>query len=193
MASGHRALWKGFLKFGEVSCGVALYTAASTSERITFNSINKVTGNRVNRVFIDSETEERVEREDQTKGFEIENGHYIVIDPEEVAATEPGRRETRSQPRSTGSDRFCFLKRRTIVENRKPFRDLEHATPDGRERPGPARLGRRRQVIEAALRGCRNAKGHAKAWPFSFGAKPGFSACGRGSACARTRSPAAPR
>lgn len=89
MASAHRAQWKGFLKFGEVSCGVALYTAASTSERITFNTINTATGNRVNRVFVDSETEERVERESQTKGFEIENGQYIIIDPEEVAATIP--------------------------------------------------------------------------------------------------------
>lgn len=29
MATGHRAQWKGFIKFGEVSFGVALYTAAS--------------------------------------------------------------------------------------------------------------------------------------------------------------------
>jgi DNA end-binding protein Ku len=94
MASGHRAQWKGFLKFGEVSCGVALYTAASTSERITFNTINKATGNRVNRVFIDSETEERVERDAQTKGFEIDNGQYIIIDPEEVAATIPESNKT---------------------------------------------------------------------------------------------------
>ncbi len=94
MASGHRALWKGFLKFGEVSCGVALYSAASTSERITFNTINRATGNRVNRVFIDSETEERVEREAQTKGFEIDNGQYILIDPEEVAATIPESNKT---------------------------------------------------------------------------------------------------
>ena len=45
-----RAQWKGFIKFGEVSCGVGLYTAASTSERISFHTINKKTGNRVNRV-----------------------------------------------------------------------------------------------------------------------------------------------
>jgi DNA end-binding protein Ku len=94
MASGQRAQWKGFIKFGEVSCGVALYTAASTSDRITFNTINKATGNRVNRVFIDSETEERVEKEAQTKGFEIENGQYIIIDPEEVTATIPESNKT---------------------------------------------------------------------------------------------------
>jgi DNA end-binding protein Ku len=94
MASGHRSQWKGFLKFGGVSCGVALYTAASTSERIAFNTINKASGNRVNRVFIDSETEDRVEKEKQTKGFEIENGQYIIIDPEEVAATIPESNKT---------------------------------------------------------------------------------------------------
>jgi DNA end-binding protein Ku len=89
-----RAQWKGFIKFGQVSCGVALYTAASTSDRITFNTINTQTGHRVNRIFIDSETEEPVPKELQTKGFEIENGQYIVIDPEEVAATIPESSKT---------------------------------------------------------------------------------------------------
>ncbi|WP_312224179.1 non-homologous end joining protein Ku [Rhizobium rhizoryzae] len=92
--AGQRAQWKGFIKFGEVSAGVALYTAASTSDRITFNTINKATGNRVNRVFIDSETGELVKKEMQTKGFEIENGQYIVIDPDEVAATIPESNKT---------------------------------------------------------------------------------------------------
>jgi len=92
--AGQRAQWKGFIKFGEVSCGVALYTAASTSERITFNTINTATGNRVNRVFIDSDTEEPVAKEAQTKGFEIENGQYIIIDPDEVAATIPESNKT---------------------------------------------------------------------------------------------------
>ncbi|MBY5325252.1 non-homologous end joining protein Ku [Rhizobium leguminosarum] len=94
MPSGQRAQWKGFLKFGEVSCGVALYTAASTSERITFNTINKATGNRVNRIFIDSETEDPVPKEAQTKGFEIEDGRYIIIDPEEVSAAIPESNKT---------------------------------------------------------------------------------------------------
>ncbi|MGR9289921.1 non-homologous end joining protein Ku [Rhizobium leguminosarum] len=94
MPSGQRAQWKGFLKFGEVSCGVALYTAASTSERITFNTINKATGNRVNRIFVDSETEDPVPKEAQTKGFEIENCQYIIIDPEEVSAAIPGSNKT---------------------------------------------------------------------------------------------------
>jgi DNA end-binding protein Ku len=85
----HRAQWKGFIKFGEVSCGVGLYTAASTAERLTFNTINTTTGNRVNRVFIDSDTEEPVPKEAQIKGFEVESGQYLHIDPEEISATIP--------------------------------------------------------------------------------------------------------
>lgn len=92
--AAHRAQWKGFLKVGEVSCGIALYTAASTSDRISFNTINKATGHRVNRVFIDSSTEEVVAREQQTKGFEINDGHYVIIDPDEIAAAIPGSNKT---------------------------------------------------------------------------------------------------
>jgi len=81
-----RANWKGFIKFGEVACAVALYTAASSSERIAFNTLNRATGNRVRRGFIDSETGDPVEREDQVKGYEIESGDYVVLEPDEIAA-----------------------------------------------------------------------------------------------------------
>jgi len=84
-----RANWKGFIKFGEVACPVALYTAASSSERIAFNTLNLRTGNRVKREFIDSETGDPVERDAQVKGYEIENGQYIVLEPDEVAAAVP--------------------------------------------------------------------------------------------------------
>jgi DNA end-binding protein Ku len=84
-----RANWKGFLKFGEVACGVALYTAASSSERIAFNTLNRKTGNRVKREFIDSETGDPVERDDQVKGYEIDSGQYVVLEPDEVAAAVP--------------------------------------------------------------------------------------------------------
>lgn len=89
-----RANWKGFIKFGEVACSVALYTAASSSERIAFTTINRATGNRVRREFVDSETGEPVGREDQVKGYEIENGDYIVLEPEEVAAAIPDSDKT---------------------------------------------------------------------------------------------------
>jgi DNA end-binding protein Ku len=85
----HRAQWKGHLKVGEVTCAVGLYTAASTAERITFHTINQATGNRVKREFIDSETEEVVEHDQQIKGFQVDSGDYIEIDPEEVTGVIP--------------------------------------------------------------------------------------------------------
>ena len=87
--AAHRAQWKGHLKIGELSCAVGLYTAASTSERISYHMINESTGNRLKREFIDSVTEEVVERDQQIKGFETGNGDYIMIDPDEVAAVVP--------------------------------------------------------------------------------------------------------
>lgn len=87
--TAHRAQWKGHLKIGELSCTVGLYTAASTSDRISFHMLNQKTGNRLKRGFIDSETEEVVERDQQVKGFETGSGEYIMIDPEEVAAVIP--------------------------------------------------------------------------------------------------------
>jgi len=89
-----RANWKGYIKFGEVACAVALYTAASSSERIAFNTLNRATGNRVRREFVDSETGDPVERDDQVKGYEIENGDYVVLEPEEVEAAIPDSDKT---------------------------------------------------------------------------------------------------
>ena len=41
-----RPYWKGYLKLALVSCPIALHSACSTSERIAFRHINKVTGHR---------------------------------------------------------------------------------------------------------------------------------------------------
>ncbi|RUM96112.1 Ku protein [Pseudaminobacter arsenicus] len=91
-----RANWKGFLKVAELVCPVALYTAASTSERITFHTINRATGHRVNRIFIDGDSGKPVEKEDQVKGYEVGPGDYVVLEPEEVAAAVPESDKTLS-------------------------------------------------------------------------------------------------
>lgn len=91
-----RANWKGFLKVAEVSCPVALYTAASTSERIAFHTVNRATGNRVRRQFVDAETGEPVDRDDQVKGYEVGDGDYVVLEPEEVADAVPDSDKTLS-------------------------------------------------------------------------------------------------
>jgi DNA end-binding protein Ku len=84
-----RASWKGVLKIAELTCPVALYTASSTSERIAFHTLNRKTGHRLHRQFVDSETGDVVEAEDQVKGFETEQGDYIRLEPEEIAEVLP--------------------------------------------------------------------------------------------------------
>ncbi|MDX3807236.1 non-homologous end joining protein Ku [Bosea thiooxidans] len=84
-----RAIWKGVLKIAEVTCPVALYTAASTSERISFHTLNRKTGHRVHRQFVDEVTGKPVEKEDQVKGYDRGDGTYVVLEPEEVAEATP--------------------------------------------------------------------------------------------------------
>ncbi|BCP51559.1 non-homologous end joining protein Ku [Kaistia sp. 32K] len=84
-----RAIWKGYLKVAEILCPVALYTAASTSDRIAFHTINRNTGHRIRRQFVDQDTGKPVETDDQVKGYEIGSGEYVQLDADEIASAQP--------------------------------------------------------------------------------------------------------
>src|SRR5262245_51922676 len=81
-----RPNWKGYLKLSLVSCPVALYPAASASEKVSFHILNRETGNRVRRQWIDSETGDVVDDEDLVKGYEIAKQEYVEIEDEELEA-----------------------------------------------------------------------------------------------------------
>lgn len=83
-----RAYWKGYLKLSLVSCPIALYPATSSSERVSFNRINKKTGNRLKQQLIDSESGAPVEKEDIGRGFEIGKGEYLQVEDEEIEKIE---------------------------------------------------------------------------------------------------------
>jgi DNA end-binding protein Ku len=80
-----RAYWKGYLKLSLVSCPIALYPASSSSERVSFNRINKKTGNRLKQQMVDAETGEPVERDDIARGYEYAKGQYILVEDDELA------------------------------------------------------------------------------------------------------------
>lgn len=84
-----RANWKGYLKIGELSCQVGLYTAASTSDRVSFHIINRETGHRVHRQMVDADTGKEVESSEIVKGYEISSGEYVFLEPDEVKAAVP--------------------------------------------------------------------------------------------------------
>ena len=85
MAPG-RPYWKGYLKLALVSCPIALYTASSSSERVSFRQINKRTGNRLRQQLVDEVTREPVENEDKGRGYEYSKGAYIEVDDDELDA-----------------------------------------------------------------------------------------------------------
>ena len=84
-----RANWKGFLILGELSCPVALYTAASTSDRVSFTTVNRKTGNKVSRQFIDSVSGDPVDSEQQIKGYELSPDTYLHFEDDEIAEAMP--------------------------------------------------------------------------------------------------------
>lgn len=89
-----RAVWTGVIKIAEVVCPVKMYTAATTSERISLHMVNRDTGNRLRRIYVDNKTGKPVETEDQVKGYETAQGNYVILEPEEIKAAVPNSDKT---------------------------------------------------------------------------------------------------
>ena len=83
-----RANWKGYLRLSLVSCPIALYSASSLSEKVSFNRLNRKTGNRLKQQNVDSETGEVVPREDIARGYEVAKGQYLIVEDEELDAVQ---------------------------------------------------------------------------------------------------------
>lgn len=83
-----RPNWKGYLKLSLVSCPVALYPATTTSERVSFRTLNRETGNRVRRQFVDEQSGDPVEAENQIKGYEVAKGEFVQIEDDEIKAVQ---------------------------------------------------------------------------------------------------------
>ncbi len=79
-----RAYWKGYLKLSLVSCPIALYPASSGSERVSFNRINRKTGNRLKQQMVDAETGDAVDRDDIGRGYEYAKGQYLQVEDDEL-------------------------------------------------------------------------------------------------------------
>ncbi len=110
-----RASWRGFLTIGELSCPVALYAAASSADRVSFHTINRKTGNRVRREYVDAETGKPVESDDQVKGYETDKGEYVTFEPEELADVIP------QSDKRLSVDRFIACKDVDTVYFDRPY------------------------------------------------------------------------
>ena len=83
-----RAYWKGYLKLSLVTCPVALYPASSQSDKTRFHQINRKTGNRLRQQMVDESTGKVVDKDEKGRGYELANGRYVPIEPEELEAVE---------------------------------------------------------------------------------------------------------
>ena len=105
-----RANWKGYLRLSLVSCPMALYPASTLSEKVSFNRINRKTGNRLKQQNVDSETGDVVPREDTARGFEVAKGQYLVVEDQEIDAVQIESTRTieidQFVPRSEIDDRY---------------------------------------------------------------------------------------
>jgi DNA end-binding protein Ku len=89
-----RAIWKGRVRLGEISFGIALHTAATTSDRIALHMINRATGNRLKNELVDAETGKPVDRDDEVMGYELDTGEHVVLEPDEIASVVPASDKT---------------------------------------------------------------------------------------------------
>jgi Ku protein len=53
---------------------------------VRFHTLNRATGNRVHARYVDAETGKPVDDEDQVKGYEREDGEYVMLEDEELDA-----------------------------------------------------------------------------------------------------------
>jgi DNA end-binding protein Ku len=89
-----RPFWRGYLKLSLVTCPVAMLPAISEAEKVRFHTLNRATGNRVHARYVDGETGKPVDDEDQVKGYEREDGEYVMLEDEELQAVALESRRT---------------------------------------------------------------------------------------------------
>jgi len=79
-----RPAWKGYLKLSLVTCAIELSNAVTESEKISFHILNRKTGHKVRRQYIDAEHGKPVPEKDEVKGYEVDKGKFLLIEEEEI-------------------------------------------------------------------------------------------------------------
>jgi DNA end-binding protein Ku len=85
-----RAIWTGSISFGLVNVPVKLFTATE-DHSVSFRQFDPETGERIRYQRVTERSGKEVEYADIVKGYELDDGNYVLIEPEELEAVEPGR------------------------------------------------------------------------------------------------------
>src|SRR5256885_429862 len=88
-----RSMWKGAISFGLVHIPIGLYAATASSD-IDFDWLDKRNMQPVGYKRINKVTGKEVATADIVKGVEFEEGRYVVLSAEEIAAAFPKTTQT---------------------------------------------------------------------------------------------------
>ena len=83
-----RPTWRGAISFGLVNVPVQLFTAVRSHD-VRFRQLSKHTRHPVKQQRIDAETGEEVAYQDIVKGYEVSDGRFVVVDPDELGELDP--------------------------------------------------------------------------------------------------------
>ncbi|OPY78196.1 MAG: putative DNA repair protein YkoV [Syntrophorhabdus sp. PtaU1.Bin153] len=118
-----RAIWKGYIHFDVVDIPVKLHTAVK-EDRIQFHLLHKDDQVRLRQQMVCTYEKIPVPTEEQTRGFELEDGKYILVDPAELEETEPESTRIIEVHEFVKADQIdpVFLERAYYLEPDSPLR-----------------------------------------------------------------------
>lgn len=81
-----RSFWKGYLRLSLVTCRVAMAPATSARNKVSFHTINRATGNRIESRYVDETTRKPVRDSDMRKGYPLSEDQFVLMEDEELDA-----------------------------------------------------------------------------------------------------------
>jgi DNA end-binding protein Ku len=90
---GQRPIWSGILRLALVSVPVRLFPATKSAARISFHQVHKPSGKRIRYQKIVPGIGP-VDTDEIVKGFELESGRYVLLEPEEIEDAKVEARRT---------------------------------------------------------------------------------------------------
>ncbi|MBD9373423.1 Ku protein [Rhizobium sp. ARZ01] len=98
-----RAMWKGQLRLSLVSIPVELYSATKSGGRTSFRQIHKPTGKPIHYEKV-VEGLGAVKEDDIVKGYELDDGKYVLLQPKEIDAIKLDTKKTLELVQFVGAD-----------------------------------------------------------------------------------------
>jgi len=88
-----RAIWTGSISFGLVNVPVKLFSATE-DHGVSFHQFEPGSGERIKYKRVTERSGKEVAYEDIVKGYELDDGNYVLVTPEELQSVAPGKSRT---------------------------------------------------------------------------------------------------